>query len=42
MQTVLQVPMTKENVGRRAFTLSLSCSEDEDRGELVCTGLIFI
>ena len=21
---------------------SLSCSEDEDRGELVCTGLIFI
>ena len=21
---------------------SLSCSEDKDRGELVCTGLIFI
>ena len=21
---------------------SLSCSEDEDRGELACTGLIFI
>ena len=29
-----------DNAGRRAFTLP--CSEDEDRGELVCNGLSII
>ena len=37
-QTVLQVPMMKENM----LGGGPSLSEDEDRGELVCTGLIII
>ena len=37
-QTVLEVPNEEGECWEEGLH-SLSCSEDEDRGELVCTGL---